>query len=352
MNTTKKTDSSKTLERLKTNVLSGLANVDEISVSGVGEKIGVQNALRIHVAPKTPMVTKQEYEKLCVTVEKKMETGNLPRGSYQEAHILGDVDIAPAVIFYEIPQDENNTRVLVTIWPTKILANAVVTKKSATDFLITLKESLEMAPELLDPEFFGITRRPIVQSEVERDAKVLKEKMIELLSDAELQSYCAKHGPLQLLPITQGNEGEMYYLFVGFADNEYSRKKYGSDVGKQLSFYQRVDFNSLSLNSILERAGGIEAHVNDIEGTVKKIEYELDKNIYGHLPLKALQEGKFDYKYIEGLADPYALVDPEEAEHPERHGYWLKGKGALTPELLEKTIRHELGKQLLRIRSS
>lgn len=351
MNTTKKVDPSKTLERLKTEVLSSLANVDEISVSSVGDKIGVQNALRIHVVPKTPLVTKQEYEKLCVTVEKKTEIGNLPRGSYQEARVLGAEDISPAVIFYQIPQDENNTRVLVTIWPTKALADAVVAKK-ISDCLITLKESLEMAPELLAPEFFGITRRPVVQSDVERDAKVLKEKMVELLSDDELKSYCAEHGPLQLLPVGQGDEGEMYYLFVGFADNKYSRKKYDSDVGNQLSFYQRVDFNSLSLNSILERAGGIEAHVNDVEGTVKKIEHELDENIAGHLPLKALQEGKFDYKYIERLVHPYALVDPDEAEHPERHGYWLEGKRALTPELLEKTIRKELGKQLLRTTNS
>ena len=264
---------------------------------------------------------------------------------------MGAEDISPAVIFYQIPQDENNTRVLVTIWPTKALADAVVAKK-ISDCLITLKESLEMAPELLAPEFFGITRRPVVQSDVERDAKVLKEKMVELLSDDELKSYCAEHGPLQLLPVGQGDEGEMYYLFVGFADNKYSRKKYDSDVGNQLSFYQRVDFNSLSLNSILERAGGIEAHVNDVEGTVKKIEHELDENIAGHLPLKALQEGKFDDKYIERLVHPYALVDPDEAEHPERHGYWLEGKRALTPELLEKTIRKELGKQLLRTTNS
>lgn len=144
-----------------------------------------------------------------------------------------------------------------------------------------------------------------------------------------------------LLPMWQGSEGEINYLWVGFADNKYSREKFGDDVGKQLSFYSRADFGSMSLNSILFKAGGIEAHANNVEGTVAKIERELDENIIYHMPLNAMKEGRLEEE-VSRLAEPDGFLDPQEIKALGTNLAWLKKTTTLTPDALESSIKEAM----------
>ena len=121
--------------------------------------------------------------------------------------------------------------------------------------------------------------------------------MIEILSNEELNKICKKTS-LELMPHYMNSEGAIFYLNVGFADNEFSRRDFGEDVGNQLSFYDRIDFGSLSIQSIVsmstELGEGVGTHIKDIEKGVEKVERCLDDNITYHMPIGALKRGNFN----------------------------------------------------------
>lgn len=125
-----------------------------------------------------------------------------------------------------------------------------------------------------------------------------KQQLINILSDPRV-SQKARSKPIKLIPFTLDEEYACHWLHVGFVAPKKFRPRedtFSADPNdaKHVSFFTLPDFNSLSLNTILSMAGGIDRHAEDVAGTTAKIEKELAGRIGNHMTIKSLEQGEHD----------------------------------------------------------